>query len=161
MIGGIVRQELIIGIHFEHYNEHNFMLIILHGSVTDEQLHALISRLLEDQYSRPGKIALCAMCKNISTQELSFKGIFSAAKRIKKAQFRKNAKLAIVAVSTASFGLAKIYQAAAKEDDLDEIRVIRNSELDSAISWIEIEQYRDAIKHQIARYETVTEYTVN
>jgi len=137
------------------------MLVILHGVVTDEQLDAHISTLLEEQYNTPGKVGLCVMCKNISTKELSFKAIFSAGKRMKKAMFRKNGKLAFVAKSTVSFGLAKIYQSAAETPNLDEIRVVHGDKLDSAIAWINVEGFNDSIHHQIERYEQIAEYSVN
>lgn len=137
------------------------MLVILHGVITDEQLDAHISMLLEDQYNTPGKVGLCVMCKNISTEELSFKAIFSAGKRMKKATFRQHGKLVIVAKNTVSFGLSKIYQSATAVADLDETRVVRAEELESAIAWINVEGVSDSINHQIKRYEQISEYSVN
>ncbi len=137
------------------------MLLILHGVVTDEQLDAQISKLLDGQFNEHGTLGLCVICKNVSTKELSFKAIFSAGKRMKKATFRKNGKLAFVAKSTVSFGLAKIYQKAAAVPDLDEMRVVRGDALESAIAWMNVEDFSGSIKHQIERYEQISEYSVN
>ncbi|WP_147434005.1 hypothetical protein [Mariprofundus sp. EBB-1] len=138
----------------------NFMLVILHGLVTDEQLDAHISRMLEDQYDSPGKLGLVVMCKSISTRDLSFKAIFSAGKRMKKAKFRSHGKVAFVTKSAVSFGLARIYKSAAEVADLDEIRILRSDGLEKAIQWLGVEQYSDPIHHQITRYEQVAEYAV-
>jgi len=128
-----------MGIYFKNYSKQNFMLGVFHGAVSDADLDTHISRLLEPEYDQVGKLGLAILCENIITSEMSFHGIFSAGKRMKGAGFRANGKLAIVAKSTVSFGLAKTYQLATEVLNLDETRVMRGHQLPLAMQWLNIE----------------------
>jgi len=143
-----------MAVYFEHDFARNFMLVIFYGEVSDSDLEAHISRVLEPQYNRPGKKGLVVLCDALSISELSFQGIFSAGKRMHQAVFRENGRLAIVAKSTVAFGLAKTFEMATIVDDLDEIRVVRSNQLDDVMQWLDVGDMSNAIKLKIEQLET-------
>jgi len=143
-----------MGIYFENFSEQNFMLAVLHDSVTDDDLDAHITRLLKPEYDQPGKTGLCVVCKNASTKKLSSRALISAGKRMKQATFRQKGKLAIVSNTTVGFGLAKIYQIATEVAGLDETRVLRGNELDTAMQWIGVSDFSSEVKHKVDQLES-------
>jgi hypothetical protein len=128
-----------MGIYFEHTTEHNFMLIIMHGPVTNDEVHAHISRLLSGKYSTPGMRGLLVLCKNTSSRQLSWRTIFESGKRMLAAKFRQSGKLAIVAETSVTYGIARIYQTATESKDIDETRVLRKEQMEEAIQWLGID----------------------
>jgi len=132
------------------------MLVIFHGEVIDEELEAHISEILKEKYATPEKTGLSVVCNNTSTSSLSYKAIFSAGKRMHRAKFRQNGRLAIVARSPVGFGLAKVYKVATEVDGLDETRVLRGPDLQRAIEWIGISELSSYITEKIEQLEHTT-----
>jgi len=128
-----------MGIHFEHSAKHNFMLIILHGAVTDDEVDGHISRLLSGKYTSPGTRGLLVFCENLSSRHVSWGTIFYAGKRMRAAKFRQGGKLAIVTENSLTYGLARIYQTATASSVIDETRVLRKEEMAEAIRWLGID----------------------
>jgi len=129
------------------------MLVIVYGQVSDSDLEAHISRILEPQYNQPEKRGLVVLCDALSISELSFQGIFEAGKRMHQAVFRANGRLAIVARSTVAFGLAKTYETATTVDGLDEIRVVRSNQFDDVMQWLDVGDMSSTIKLKIEQLE--------
>lgn len=128
-----------MGIYFEHSAEHNFMLIILHGPVSNDEVNTHIKRLLSGEYDTPGMRGLMVICENISKGQLGWRTIFDSGKRMQNAKFRQNSRLAIVTGSTLTYGFARIYQAATESKDAGETRVLRKEEMAEALRWLDVE----------------------
>jgi hypothetical protein len=143
-----------MGIYFEHSAEHNFMLIVLHGAITNDEVNAHINRLLSGEYTAPGTRGLMVLCKNISTQQLGWRTVFDSGMRMRAAKFRQSGKLAIVAESSLAYGLARIYQTATDSREIDETRVLRREEMDEAIAWLDIHTLAPHINTRVQACET-------
>ncbi|MDQ6981405.1 MAG: hypothetical protein Q9M08_00140 [Mariprofundus sp.] len=142
-----------MGIYFESFAENNFMLTIFYGEVIDEDLKAHTLEALQDKYNTPGKVGLAVICKHASASHLSYKTIFSEGKRMQKAEFRKDGKLAIIAKSLVGYGLAKVYGVATELDGMDETRVLHEEDLDQALQWLGVSDFSAEIKHKIDQLE--------
>ena len=142
-----------MGFFIHHDQQRNFLLTIFHGRVHADDLTSYTQEILGDHYSRAGKRRLTILCENASAHLLDHHAVYSAGKQLQKARFRPNGKLAIVAKNTVGFGMAKMYQLASEVSGLDEIRVFRGHELDSAITWLDSSDLAATVQQKIDCYE--------
>lgn len=145
-----------MGIHFEYNAEHNFMLAILCGSVSNEEFSSLIDQLLSDEYTIQGMRGLSVICKNISGKEISWKTLFDGGKRMHGAKFRQGGKHAIMAGGSLAYGLARIYQTATEALEMDETRVLHMEQISEAMQWLGIEPLEAHITGLIRQCEAAS-----
>jgi len=144
-----------MGVHFEYSAEHNFMLIVFHGPVTNDEVNAHINRLLSGKYTTPGTRGLLVLCDGITSSQLSWSTIFNSGKRMLQAKFRTNGRLAIIAGNSLAYGIARIYQIATESHD-DETRVLREEEMAEALCWLGMEEMMPHISSTIRQCRSTT-----
>ena len=140
-------------IHHHHYQEDNFLLTVLHGTTTPEEIHKLVDELQKIDKEEGGMKGLTILCSNVKAKGIKARDIMNAGERMKNVNFRKNGKNVIVAKTLLAYGLSRMYQVATEILHLDELKVYKEKGFDEAIEWLGIEHLRDEIKNIINECE--------
>ena len=136
-----------MGIHITLHSRQQFMLAIFHGSVNDHELDSFVDEMLLEQYNSDKSVRLTILSKGVSGSQLSYHTIYAAGKRMRQGKFRqKYGKIAIIANSAVSFGLARMYQLATVIAESSEVRVLHEDGFESATEWLGISDLSEDIQ---------------